>query len=77
MNASLFPPSFHRHSIALVSGISSSTPARYLDPDDRILSVKVGAPPTAMFVLCVRMPGQALLEVIDTVRQNVRTPLYS
>ena len=69
-------PLSYRHSIALVSGLSSGTPARYLDPDDRILSVKVGAPPTAMFVLCAHMPGQALLEVIDTVRQNVRTATY-
>ena len=60
-----------RHSIALVTGPSSGSPARYLDPDDRILSVKAGAPIAAMFVLCVHMPGQALLEAIDSIRQNV------
>ena len=62
----------YRHSIALVTGPSSGSPARYLDPDDRILSVKAGAPIAAMFVLCVHMPGQALLDAIDSIRQNVR-----
>lgn len=55
-----------------MTGPSSGSPARYLDPDDRILSVKAGAPIAAMFVLCVHMPGQALLEAIDSIRQNVR-----
>ena len=27
-----------------------------------------------MFVLCVRMPGAALLEVMDSLRQNVSPP---
>ena len=55
-----------------MTGPSSGSPARYLDPDDRILSVKAGAPIPAMFVLCVHMPGPALLEAIDSIRQNVR-----
>ncbi len=59
------------HRMVLVSGPASGSPAHYLDPEDKILSVKSGAPPTAMFVLCVNMPGQAPLEIIDSIRQNV------
>ena len=61
----------HSHSIALVSSKSSGTPAHYLDGDDRILSVKAGAPLTSSFVLCVHMPGAALLEVVDSVIRSV------
>ena len=60
--------------MVLVSGPTSGSPTRYLDPEDKILSVKSGAPPTAMFVLCVNMPGQAPLEILDTIGQNVSTP---
>lgn len=57
--------------MVLVSGPTSGSPARYLDPEDKIVSVKTSAPPTAMFVLCVNMPGQAPLEILDSIRQNV------
>ena len=57
--------------MVLVSGPTSGSPTRYLDSEDKIVSVKAGAPPTAMFVLCVNMPGQAPLEILDTIRQNV------
>ena len=63
--------SSYSHSLALVMGPSSDNPAHYLDKDDKILSVKAGASSTAMFVLCVQMPGASLLEVIDSLRQNV------
>ncbi len=62
---------FPSHSLALVTGPASSSPTHYLDRDSKVLSVKSGAPPTAMFVLCVQMPGASLLEVIDSLRQNV------
>ena len=61
----------HSHRLALVSSQSSENPAHYLEPDDRILSVMSGASPSAMLVLCVNMPGQALLEIMDSIRQNV------
>lgn len=61
----------YSHRMVLVSGPFSGSPAHYLDPEDKILSVKAGAPPTAMFILCVSMPGQGPLEIIDSVRQNV------
>ncbi len=35
------------------------------------MSVKGEAMPTSMFILCVNMPGQAPLELIDSLRQNV------
>ena len=57
--------------MVLVSGPTSGSPAHYLDPEDKIVPVKSGAPPTAMFVLCVNMPGQAPLEILDSIRQNV------
>ena len=57
------------HGLALVSGSSSGSPACYLEPDKRLLSVR--APPTGMLVLCVVMPGPALLDIIDNIRQNV------
>lgn len=57
--------------MVLVSGPTSGSPAHYLDPEDKILSVKAGGPPTAIFVLCVNMPGQAPLEILDSIRNNV------
>lgn len=57
--------------MVLVSGPTSGSPAHYLDAEDNMLSVKAGAPPTAMFVLCVNMPGQAPLEILDSIRLNV------
>ena len=62
---------FFSHRLALVSSRSSENPAHYLEADDRMLSVMSGAPPSSMLVLCVHMPGQALLEIIDSIRQNV------
>ena len=62
---------FFSHRLALVSNRSSENPAHYLEADDRMLSVMSGAPPMSMLVLCVHMPGQALLEIIDSIRQNV------
>lgn len=59
------------HKMVLVSGPTSGSPAHYLDPEDKILSVKAGAPPTAMFILCVNMPGQVPLEILDSIRNNV------
>ena len=59
------------HRLALVSNRSAENPAHYLEADDRMLSVMSGAPPSSMLVLCVHMPGQALLEIIDSIRQNV------
>ena len=64
----VLPPAPSSHSLALVT---PGSPTHYLDPEDRILSVKAGAPPTSMFVLCVHMPGAALLEVMNSLRQNV------
>ena len=61
--------------MALVSGPTSGSPAHYLDPDDKIISVKSGAPPASMFVLCVSMPGEAPLEILDSIGQNVRTEI--
>ena len=67
----LFSILFHSHRLALVSSQSSENPAHYLEPDDRMLSVMSGASPSAMLVLCVHMPGKALLEIMDSIRQNV------
>lgn len=58
-----------RYGLALVSGCGSSCPASYLEPEGRVLSVQT--PPTSMLVLCVKMPGHALLEIMDDLRQNV------
>ena len=68
---------FSSHRLALVSNRSSENPAHYLEADDRMLSVMSGAPPTSMLVLCVHMPGQALLEIIDSIRQNVSFALFT
>ena len=75
MIANPFPPPLHScsHRLAVVSSQMTGSPAHYLDADDRMLSVKAGAAPTSMFVVCVRMPGESLLEVISTVGQNVST----
>lgn len=54
-----------------MSGPLAGSQARYLNPEDKMMSIKAGAMPTSMFVLCVSMPGQALLEIINSVRQNV------
>ena len=58
-----------------MSSQSSENPAHYLDPDDRMLSVMAGASPSSMLVLCVHMPGPALLEIMDSIRQNVSESL--
>ena len=55
----------------LVNGPASESPARYLDSEDKIMVIKGETMPTSMFVLCVNMPGQGPLELIDSVRQNV------
>ncbi len=64
-------PHTHSYRLVLVSGLSTGTPAHYLDSEERVLSLKTEAPPTGMFVLCVNTPGDGLLELIDSVRQNV------
>ena len=52
-----------------MSGRGSVCPASYLEPEGRVLFVQT--PPTSMLVLCVKMPGPALLEIMDDLRQNV------
>ena len=67
------PPS-HSHSIAVVSPQSSDDPAHYLNPEDRIMPIKGEAAADAMFVLCIHSPGPAILEIVNTIRQNVSPP---
>ena len=67
----------HSHRLALVCPDSSDTAARYLDNEERVLAVKSKAPPTAMFVLCVFTPGTAILEIVNSIKQNVNIILSS
>ena len=60
------------HSLALVNPHSMETPARYLGSEDRVMAVK-NEPAAAgvMFVLCVFSSGSAILEIVNTIKQNV------
>jgi hypothetical protein len=59
------------HSLALVNPHTTDAAARYLSSDERVLAVKAEAPPTAMFVLCVFSSGTAILEIVNSIKQNV------
>lgn len=61
------------HSIAVVTPQATESPARYLGPDDRVLTVKAEAAANVMFVLCVYSPGPAILEIVNSINQNVCT----
>ena len=63
----------YRHSIALVSPQCEDSPAHYLKPTDQAMAIKMGAAADVMFVLCVHTPGTAILEVVNSLKQNVRT----
>ena len=65
------PPPPLSHSLALVDPLTTGAAARYLNHDERVLAVKAKAPPTAMFVLCVFTQGTAILEIVNSVKQNV------
>ena len=53
---------------------SIATPARYLAPDERVLGVKTESTMAAdfMFVLCVYSPDPAILEIVNSIKQNVK-----
>ncbi len=52
-------------------GGSTTTPASYLDSEERVLPLKNEASPTSVFVACVNTPGEGVLELLNSVRQNV------
>ena len=41
------------------------------------MAIKMGAAADVMFVLCVHTPGTAILEVVNSLKQNVRTEYVS
>lgn len=55
----------------MVTPQATVCPARYLGPDDRVLTVKAEAAANVMFVLCVYSPGPAILEIVNSINQNV------
>ena len=71
------PPHPLSHSLALVNPHTTDAAARYLSSDERVLAVKAEAPPTAMFVLCIFTSGTAILEIVNSIKQNVNLHFFN